>query len=249
MEENRNDRIEGDVKVSTPFLAKLDNFWYHYKWHVIVIAFILVVATICIVQFAKQEDYDVYVTYAGGEAISRKSEGGDIPEYNKFINALKAHAEDYDGNGKVSVAFSDLFIMSPEEKEEFGADADYSSMSEDIKTLNDRLLYSEYYVFFVSKHVYDEYHFISDIEMFVPIAPYCPADNDFVFEGERAVYLSSTDLYKLPVFCDMPEDTLICLRIKSDVTARLGKKKTAEIYARAEEYITSLLAYKHPTAN
>lgn len=247
MEENRNEKIEGDVAIKSPFLSRLENFWYHYKWHTVAAVFIVIMLAVCITQCAGREKYDVYVTYAGGEQISHSSQGGDIPEYNKYLNALTSRAEDYDGNGKASVAFSNLFILSPEEKKEFGDDVDYSSMSSDVKTLTDRLYNSEYYVFFVSKYVYDEYHLMSDTEIFVPLAPYCPTENDFEFYTDRAVYLSSTDLYQLPVFCDMPADTLICLRIRSAVSSFFGGNKDAQIYERAEKYITSLFGYKHPS--
>ena len=243
MNENKDTRYEGEVKMSSPLLTKLENFWYHYKWHTIAAVAAVVIIAICVAQFVRQKDYDIYVMYAGGESFSRKSENGDIPEYNMFVNALKAHAEDYDGDGEVLLSLSDLFIPSPEEKAELGADADFSSMSSDVKTLNDRMLYSEYYVFFVSKYVFDEYHVRSDTEMFAPIARYCPEGNDFRFEGESAVYLASTPLYELPTFSSMPEDTLICIRINSEISSRFGKKKNAEIYRRSEEYLTSLLSY------
>ncbi len=243
MEENKKDKIEGEVRISTPFTERVENFWYHYKWHTIVGVAVVLILAIIIGQFVTQEKYDVYIMYAGGEAISRKSEGGDIPEYNRLTNALAEHADDYDGDGRVSVALSDLFIMSPEEYADFGSDADYSSMREDTKTLSDRLAYSEYYVLLISKHVYDNYHERSGTEIFAPISRYCPEGNSFVFEGDNAVYLSSTPLYSLPAFAGLPEDTLICIRINSEVSAMLGRKKNAEIYRRSQEYLTSLLSY------
>lgn len=244
-----NNEKYGDVKMSSPLLGWLENFWYHYKWHTLAALFAVVVLTVCLVQCSKQKKYDMYVMYAGGEAFSRQSEGGDIPEYNQFVSALEKFAADYDGNGKTLLSLSDLYIPSDAELEEqkaAGNNIDYSSMREDIKTLNDRMSYSEYYVFLVSKHVYDEYHVKSDTELFAPIKKYCPADNDFVFEGDNAVYLSSTDLYGLAPFSSLPEDTLICIRINSEVSSAFGRRKNAELYRRAEEYITALLAYKKP---
>jgi hypothetical protein len=190
----------------------------------------------------------MYIMYAGGETFSRQSKDGDIPRYNQMIDGFERFSKDYDGKNGATVSFSDLFIPSPEEKEALGSNADYSSMSQDIQTLNDRMAYSEYYVFLVSKYVYDQYHVRSETEMFAPIKQYCPEGNGFVFEGENAIYLASTDLYKLAPFSSLPEDTLICIRIKSAFSSAFGKEKTNEYYRRAEEYLTTLLAYKHPTA-
>ena len=37
---HREDKREaGEIVVNNRFLTWLDNFWYHYKWHVIVSAF------------------------------------------------------------------------------------------------------------------------------------------------------------------------------------------------------------------
>ena len=244
---DNNEKL-GDVKISSPTLTKLENFWYHYKWHTIAAVFALVVVIICLVQCGKQVEYDVYVMYAGGETFSRQSKDGDIPRYNQMVDGFERFATDYDGKNGATVSFSDLFIPSPEEKEQLGTNADYSSMSQDIHTLNDRMAYSEYYVFLVSKYVYDQYHVRSETEMFAPIKQYCPEGNDFVFEGENAIYLASTDLYKLAPFSSLPEDTLICIRIKSAFSSAFGKDKTDKFYRRAEEYLTAILAYKHPTA-
>ena len=244
---NENNEKYGDVGMSSPFLTKLENFWYHYKWQTIGAIFAVIVLSICLFQCGKQKKYDMYVMYAGGETFSRKSESGDIPRYNKFTTALQKFATDSDKNGEVALSFSDLFIPSPDEQKQLGDNIDFSSMREDIRILNDRMAYSEYYVFLVSKYVYDEYHVKSDTELFAPIKKYCPADNGFVFEGDNAVYLSSTDLYKLSPFSELPEDTLICIRINSEVSSAFGRKKNAELYRRAEEYITALLAYRHPT--
>ena len=249
MEEYKEaERSDEAICAPTTFKAKLDNFWYHYKWHTIVALFVITVVTICTVQMLSVPKYDVYVMYAGGETISRQSKDGDIPRYNQMVGGFEKFANDYDGKNGATVSFSDLFIPSPEEKEELGANADYSSMRQDIQTLNDRMSYSEYYVFLVSKYVYDQYHVRSETEMFAPIKQYCPEDNNFVFEGENAIYLASTDLYKLAPFSDLPEDTLICIRIKSAFSSAFGKEKTNEYYRRAEEYLKTILAYKHPAA-
>ncbi len=240
---NENNEKFDDVKMSSPFLTWIENFWYHYKWHTIAAITALAILLICLVQCSMQTEYDIYVMYAGGETFSRKSKDGDIPKYNQMTGALTKYAGDYDGNGDVALSFSDLFIPSPDEQKELGDNIDFSSMREDIKLLNNRMAYSEYYVFLVSKYVYNEYHVKSDIELFAPIEKYCPEGNDFVFEGNNAIYLSSTNLYTLAPFSSLPEDTLICIRINSEVSSAFGKRKNAELYKRAEEYLTSLLSY------
>ena len=42
MEENKRDEEYGsDIKIKLPISKKLENFWYHYKWHTIAAVFII----------------------------------------------------------------------------------------------------------------------------------------------------------------------------------------------------------------
>ncbi len=243
MSENERHEEYGEVKIASPLLARLDNYWYHYKWHTIVAIFLIVVILVCSIQMCAKESYDMYVMYAGSEAINRNSVGGDIPEYRVYMSTLSRFSGDYDGDGEVVISFSDLFVLSPAEKEEGGDNVGFSSESADRDTLYDRLMFSEYYVCLVSKYVYDTYHEISGIEMFVPLTDLAPEDNDFVYESDNAIYLSSTDLYTLPGLCDLPEDTLICLRIKSEVSSTFKGKQNDEYYERSRDYIKRMLEY------
>jgi len=42
---DQNEKIEaGEIVVENRFLRWLDNFWYHYKWHTIIISFFVIMA-------------------------------------------------------------------------------------------------------------------------------------------------------------------------------------------------------------
>ena len=65
--ENGNEKLHGsdiDVKLSNPFFKWLDNFWYHHKWKVIIIAFFAIVIAVGVVQMVNKEECDVEVTVA-----------------------------------------------------------------------------------------------------------------------------------------------------------------------------------------
>ncbi|MBR5314827.1 MAG: hypothetical protein IKU45_05400, partial [Clostridia bacterium] len=46
-------------------LKWLDNFWYHYKWHVIIGLFVIVFLVVAIGQMIDKDKVDAYVMYAG----------------------------------------------------------------------------------------------------------------------------------------------------------------------------------------
>ncbi|MBE6534722.1 MAG: hypothetical protein E7678_07150 [Ruminococcaceae bacterium] len=64
MKEEKLHTEEISIK-SSKFLSWLDNFWYHYKWHTIIISFIILVLVISIVQSCTTQKTDVVFTYAG----------------------------------------------------------------------------------------------------------------------------------------------------------------------------------------
>ena len=119
---DENGKIEGRASAETdevvykPSLAeRLENFWYHYKWHSLVALFLVFTILICSFQMCERDSYDIYITYAGGQEISRTASGGDVSEYAAFLSAFASLGCDYDGDGESSVAFSSLFIPSEED--------------------------------------------------------------------------------------------------------------------------------------
>ena len=88
---------------------KLQNFWYHNKWTVIVVTFFVVVIAVCTVQMLGKEKYDVSLVYGGTERM-------EADERAAFLNALQSVLpEDYDNNGKKAVGLVEYQIFSEEE--------------------------------------------------------------------------------------------------------------------------------------
>ena len=61
---------DGIAVKESKFLAWFDNYWYHYKWVTIVVAFFLVVFSICIIQSCTNKPADILVTYAGPVSLN-----------------------------------------------------------------------------------------------------------------------------------------------------------------------------------
>ncbi len=64
-----------DIVIKSPFLTWLDNFWYHYKWTVIIVAFFVVTFLVCFVQCNAQQQSDSYVAFAGPAQLSEAEAG------------------------------------------------------------------------------------------------------------------------------------------------------------------------------
>ena len=101
MDRNRPDtpadeKLQGDeIRLSekSKLLAWLDNFWYHYKWHVIIATFFVLVIFFCICQQAGDRQSDINVTYSGSYCFTA-AEAEQM--HQTFSNVT---AEDYNGDG------------------------------------------------------------------------------------------------------------------------------------------------------
>ena len=250
-EENREARDEeygSDIKIKTPFMTKLENFWYHYKWHSIAALFAVICILICSLQMCTKQGIDFHLMYAGNKEISRVSVGGDTPDYNQLKSAFSQYIDDFDGDGSKNLTMTTYFSLSPEEINAVESDpskeVNYTLLNEDKEAMQTRLGIGEYYLWLVSPYVYETYGKAGDTVLFVPIKSYAPEENSLEFVGEYAVKLSSTALYKnnATVRRILPEDTLIVLRINSAMASAFGGAENAENYARAEEVLRRILA-------
>ena len=235
--------IEGVGEVSTPSTPKekLQNFWYHYKWHSTAALVLIVAILICTFQFCGMAKYDAYIMYAGGTSIGRTTEDGDFAEIEKVISAIKGIAEDFDENGEVSPNFVSYYYLSPEEaaKEE---NVNETLLASDKKSLQSLLEHSEYYLCFISVAVYEQYHKVGDDEMFISLKEFEGMADGVEYYADNAIKLSSLDAAELSGFSILGEDTLICIRQPSILG---GKSKEHKAYVdNAKKMLTNLLSIK-----
>lgn len=245
MEENKNTPTEKVEAPKQSFGKWLDNFWYHYKWHTIAVIFVLVVAIVCTVQLVNREEYDAVIAYAGSKKISITSKDGDVAEIVTLQTSLKDIVPDSDKNGEVSVSLSTLYWLSPNEIAEFQKNDENidPSIIDNDRTITNLMLSSEYFLWFMSDDLYEYVQGASNDSRFVDLAAMPDADSTAEFYGEDtcAVYLKSTEFYKMPGICDLPEDTLIVVR-------RLGvgtNKATKKAYEVALDMAKEIINYEY----
>lgn len=80
---------------------KLPNFWYHYKWPVIIGAVVLVFAGVLIGQMVTRDDPDYTIILATDGYVSQAAA-------DRLGEELQAYGRDLDGDGKVEVSVETL---------------------------------------------------------------------------------------------------------------------------------------------
>ena len=110
--QNDSDKLEaGDIVAASPALRWLDNFWYHHKWTVIIVAFFVAVAVVGLVQMVNRPRYDTSVCLASPYKMN-KEERADMEALFQRICP-----DDFNGNGEKLVNLVEYQIYSEEEFE------------------------------------------------------------------------------------------------------------------------------------
>ncbi len=223
------------IAVKGGFLGWLDNYWYHYKWVTVGVAFALLVVVICTVQMCSKEGSDLTVLYAGRNQLSA-AEAEDI------CDALEAVCpEDFDGNGKKQIDISTYCILSEEQikaLKEKDSDAYYDSSynSEQYNTYYTALTTGEYSVLFLDPWLYEK---LASADRLVALDDALGYTPDSAY-GEYGVRLGDTALYEqYGVMELLPEDTVVCL-MQPYVVGKNSKEKN---YAREKKMFEAIVSY------
>ena len=110
MSENEK-RPDSGIKISSDnkFLKWLDNFWYHYKWYVIIITFVLIVVGVCTAQLFNTDEPDIIIVTAGSAELS----DNEVSQLEEIFGSVLP--VDYNKDGKKDVLVKKYLIYSKEE--------------------------------------------------------------------------------------------------------------------------------------
>ena len=203
---NEEKKPEGKIVLQGKTFSWLENFWYHYKWVTIGVAFAVIVLLVCILQICSKEKQDTIVVYAGPTYLSTS-------QTEQLTLALQTVVpRDFDGDGEKNLAMSLYEIYSEEQIR-----AIHSAGEKRIDTSRNSDQYQLYTTYQQtgesSIYLLDPWLYQSmDKNYLCPIA-------EAVGEGIAAksadgygVRLGDTALYEeYAVLRLLPEDTVICL--------------------------------------
>ncbi len=88
------------------FKAKIQNFWYHYKFHTLVFLVVFVTLFVSIAQCAGKTDYDYKII------VATRSMTLSTPQLEAITTELKQYGEDLNSNGTVDLLLVDCTMDS-----------------------------------------------------------------------------------------------------------------------------------------
>lgn len=206
-EPDKPDFEAGDVHLVRKkgrFAIWCENVWYHYKVPIIIALVLIVALSVCIVQCAKREPTPDYILCYAGEASLLPTKNNTVAaDMAASAESLLESSGQRIGNG---IRIDNWQVRKGAALDSYNKDS--------IQSLQNELSTPIAYLYLLSEHTFDVYTTTQGGRLVVPVAEYLPADSTVEITPDGyGVYLRSTPAASLPGFCDLPDDTVLCLRI------------------------------------
>lgn len=202
--------------------SKLENFWYHYKWHTIAAVAAVIVLTILIVDMATKTRPDYTIVLATQNYISSAAT-------DKLKSELEAYGRDINGDGKVVVQFDTITFSSN----------DYQAGTANQMKFAAHLSARDILIFIVDKKTYQDaiaIHEKDGYKFFAPIG----VEVEGLEDDGRYWNWKDSELRKLQDMNGMPEDLYFGVRDMSGSE----DKKSKEMYEQSMELLKAFLTKK-----
>ncbi len=239
-----NDKTNGeDIVIQSPVLKWLDNFWYHYKWTVIIVAFFVLVFAVCVTQCATTPHKDIYVTFSGGYTLT----DDETAAIEQVLGQLskKTFSENAPAVGFASYSFyteeelRELYT-DPEtgDFDNYGFQTAKQYNSSRLSDLGQYMMTGECSIWFVSETVYEHERMKDKIA--VRLSDTFQQPPAYAYD-EYAVRLGDTALYQTyEALQILPADTLIVFT----VSYFMGASSNKETYAQFKELYRAIIEFQ-----
>lgn len=203
---------------NSKFLTWFDNFWYHYKWHTIAIAFIVLVIGTCIIQFVTTPKNDIIFTYAGPKEFVT------VPEEKAGINSALSDVSKKVYGEKSTASLNSFLIYSKEQIDEIKSQLDENGKPQYVDTAFNTSQMNSFdefsksgasFILLLDPSVYQRLISQSgEAERLVELsAIYGSTPNGAL--DKYSVRLGDTKIYQtVPELRALPADTVVCLHGK-----------------------------------
>ncbi len=226
-------------------IDRVANFFYHYKFRIIMtaaFAFIIIVAG---AQFLGQSNPDINIIYGGPQYITAN-------QNKDFCGVLESLMPDYNGDGKTYVQLNDLVFMSQSQLEEYTAEMEAMGEVPMIDPLSNKQVNERFtYEIFGGESVIcilgeEQYEAVRNEGGFLPLSEIF----DEVPEGaidDYGVRFSETKLCRFYGAAQIfPEDAVLALRRVSTMSVFTGKSKAEKKHGYHMDLFRRMVEFEYP---
>ena len=220
------------------------NYWYYYKWGVIIVGAFALILLICVIQGSKKQKYDVGIIYTGPHFF-------EVGEKDEIISAFQnIMSKDYNGDKKKAVDFVDMPAFTDDQIDEAIENSDdkdaivkYAPYTVENVQQN---FSSVVFAGDVSICLLDEYWYNILLEAggLVKLTDVFEIDDELL-RDDYSVTLSDLEIYEYySAISKLPEDTILCFRTISTASAFTGKKQAEKIYGYSSKMFRDIVNFK-----
>ena len=181
------------------------NYFYYYKWYVLIGAFVLFVVVFCVVQCSAQDKYEVYMTYAGPDNIANQFE--DIRSSVRSVYTTK------DEKNAGAISIRDIVWVNDELAAQYIKDGIYydaSQNSDNVQLLFTEIASGNSFIYILDKQQYKK---LKGDGVFEPLSDIfgdkqveCAID-EYGIDFKSTAFAKYFDCYK-----EWKGDLVLCLR-------------------------------------
>ncbi len=187
------------------FLAWLENFWWYYKWIVIILGCVAVFVLIALSQLLSKREGDVSFMYIGAGVLS----GADCDKLKEFV---AGNIADYNGDGSIEVSYLELTAHTDSVETMEGEQiVNYDVNNAVLQRFQNEIRAGDAQIYLVDKYYYD--HYLAETKLLCPLSSVLtPSQMPKRTVDEYGVYLKDLGLKLQPGFSSLPDSTVVCLR-------------------------------------
>lgn len=219
------------------FRQKIENFWYHNKFTVIVVGAFAIFIIISLIQLLSKDKPDANFMYLGSAPLSYKE--------NLFQDSLdKVMKEDYNGDGQKYV---DLVAVTSRDVTFSDTEGDFATgyTTSDLQKTTGETFAAHLTAGDSMIYLIDESYFgvVETAGVLMPLSEALGYKPEFAV-NDYAVHISDLDVYFLPGFDILPKNTLLCIRYPVKLT-----KSEKEVEERTKWNLSvfrDLFSYEYP---
>ena len=210
--------------------------WYHHKWGVILVVFLIILLTFALVQSLGKESPDVHMLYVGPSVYT----GRHFEQPDKEIQDLFS---DNNNDGKKLISYIGITAYTESNS---GTIVDAKYMEESLRSFQTQAVYGEAFVFIVDVEFYnklkDELNILADLSSIIDKDDIPPAAID-----NKGIHLKDIDISEMVGFSDFPRESILCFRCSPELT-QLNYGRTVEMYEQNLEFFRNILKYRKEPA-
>lgn len=229
-----------EIKYENKVTKWFHNYWYYYKWKVIIALFLVLVVVICTLQTCQNTKSDITVMYAG-PFLSTSLE---IPNIEAALTSVLP--EDYNGDGEREVVLSMMTVYSKEQIEEIESTTDNvidrNNNQGELSKFQNLIVTGEYNVCLLDPWLYDMVKKEDGFAKLSDVLGYTPESAI----DECAIKLSDTEFGKYFAGVNsLPMDTILCIRTPSALNSIFSGEKSEKL-DQAVALVKAIVEFEAP---